>query len=587
MKEATINEIRSKADIVEILQRYLPLTKKGKSYVALCPFHDDHDPSMSISVDKQIYKCFVCGAGGNVFNFVRDFEKITFTEAVVRVAQTIGYPLDELNLPAKAQIDPKIQGYYDTLSEYIRYAHYVLASQEGNEARHYLSKRGLGDSVVDKFEIGYNPPEDKASRYLSAKGYTSEQCVKTNLSRVNEYGTKDVFERRIIFPIHDATGNPVGFTARAMNPNEGAKYINTTETPIYVKGNLLYNYHRALKAAKTAHSLILVEGVMDAIAFDQSGLENVVATLGTACTKEQIRLIQNAAQTVVLSYDGDEAGQAATIKVGHLLVQHRLKVEVLQNNTGLDPDEIIREQSKEALVNLYKRRISYIEFFLDYSLKRLDITNYSQKKEFARIMMQESEAIKDPFDKEMLLQRIMQVTQFTKDQLGLLIDRKPVPTPSLQTPTRLMPKNTNGLSGWAEKEILGQMLYSAQAMHEFRKDLGFFTDDLYQRTALTIINYYRTHDRIEIADFLNEIGDDPMRQLITQIVESDIYYKNYSQIALQDAIRQVKINTIDAQIEQFKATHRDHLELDADPNAYQELLKLQKLRRELKNRKED
>lgn len=584
MKEAMINDIRSKADIVEVLQRYLPLTKKGKSYAAVCPFHDDHDPSLSISVDKQIYKCFVCGAGGNVFNFVRDFEKISFTEAVVRVAQYVNYPLDEDFITKKPQIDPRIQGYYDVLNEYIRYTHYILATEDGLTARLYLEKRGLNQTIIDKFEIGFNLPEDQSTRYLNAKGFTIEQCTKTNLTRVNEYGTKDVFAERILFPIHDTTGNPVGFTARALNPNEPSKYINTTETPIYVKGNLLYNYHRALRSIKTKREIILVEGVMDAIAFDQVGLEHVVATLGTACTREQIRLIQNVSQSVVLSYDGDEAGQAATIKVGHLLLQHRLKVEVLQNNTGLDPDEIIREQSKDALITLYKKRINFIEFFFEYSLKRLDLTNYSQKKEFARLMMSELDSLKDSFDQEMLLQRITQVTQFTKDQLYLLTDRKIVTVNErpIQKPLR-----KKGLESWAEKEILGQMLYSQQAVHEFRKDLGYFTDELYQRCALNIINHYRTHDSIVIADFLNEIEEKALQELITQIVESDIYYKNYSRKALQDAIKQVKINTIDAQIEQFKLNHKDGLQLQADPKTLQEMQNLLKLRRDIKNRKED
>lgn len=584
MKEEIIQEIRSKADIVEVIQRYLPLTKKGKNYAAVCPFHDDHDPSMSISVDKQIYKCFVCGAGGNVFNFVKEYEKISFSEAVIRVAHGINYTIDDSFLPKKINIDPKIKSYYDVLHEYIRYTHYVLAGEEGSQALAYLNQRGLDAHLIDQFEMGYNPADDKATTFLQAKGYSAEVCTKTNITRLNEYGMKDVFEQRIVFPIHDAEGNPVGFTARTLNSKEPSKYINTTETPLYVKGKILYNYHRAIKSIKQQKAVILVEGVMDAFAYAKVGIEHVVASLGTACTKDQIRLLQNATPLVILSYDGDEAGQAATIKVGHLLLQHRLKVEVIQNTTGLDPDEIIQQHSKERLVEMVKRRVSFPEFFFEYSLKKLDIENYSQKKEFAKLMMVEIQTLPDPFDRNHLLERLVQVTQFSQEQLSLL-----VPQEFKQFIPKAVVKRTqkNELDAWAEKEICGQMLVSQQAMHEFRKELGYFVDPLFQKLALSIMNYYRSHDTIIIADFLNGIEDKSLQELITQIVESDIYYNNYSQNALWDALKQVKIDTIDTQIAQFKQEHKDQLEYQQDPEALKSLQSLLNLRRDLKQRKED
>jgi len=584
MNEEIIQEIRSKADIVEVIQRYLPLTKKGKNYAAVCPFHDDHDPSMSISVDKQIYKCFVCGAGGNVFNFVKDFEKISFSEAVIRVAHSINYSIDDSFLPKKVIIDPKIQSYYDVLNEYIRYTHYVLAGEEGTQALSYLKQRGLENELIDRFEIGFNPMDDKASKFLQAKGYTAEVCTKTNITRLNEYGMKDVFEQRIVFPIHDSEGHPVGFTARTLNPKEPSKYINTTETPIYVKGKVLYNYHRAIKSIKQQKAVLLVEGVMDAIAYAKVGLDHVVASLGTACTKDQIRLLQNAAPVVILSYDGDEAGQAATIKVGHLLIQHRLKVEVIQNTSGLDPDEIIQQLSKEALLDMVKRRISFPEFFFEYGLKRLDVENYSQKKEFAKLMMTEIQSLTDAFDRNHLLERLIQVTHFSQEQLTLLVPHEV----SVSAPRFVEKRHQkNELQGWAEKEICGQMMVSQQAMHEFRKELGYFVDPLFQKLALSIMNYYRSHDSIVIADFLNEIDDKSVQELITQIVESDIYYNNYSQNALMDALNQVKIVAIDTQIAQFKQEHKDQLEYQQDPEALKSLQSLLNVRRDLKKRKED
>lgn len=583
MNESLIQEIRAKADIVEIIQRYLPLIKKGKNYVAVCPFHDDHDPSMSISEDKQIYKCFVCGAGGNVFNFVKDFEKIQYNEAILKVANYVSFPLDEKYLITPKKIDPKLQSLYDVLNEYVKYSRYILNTEDASEAKKYLYKRGLDDSIIQKFEIGYNLNNDQSTKFLLAKGFTLESCVKANISRTNEFGSKDVFNQRIVFPIHNPQGQPVAFTARTMNPNESSKYINSTETPLYVKGNLLYNYHRAIKSIKQAREIIIVEGVMDVIALDRVNIENVVATLGTACTKEQISLIQNASNNVVLCYDSDAAGQTATLKLARLLIAHRLNVSIIQNNTNLDLDEIIEQKSKDALIRLMSQKTTYLDFFFNYSIKRLDLENYNQKKEFTKIILDEINNLKDKFDQEHMLDRLMQVTQFTRDQLDLLRD-KPIQPKVIYKPTQVKKVDLNQ---WAEKEIIGQMLFSAQAVLDFRQELGYFILDEYQKLALTIINYYRNHEELVIADFISTLEDKSMIELVTQIVESDIYYRNYSIEALQDAILQVKINNLDIQIENFKTTYRDDLSLNLNQSRLNEFQELIKVRRELFQMKGD
>lgn len=583
MNESLIQEIRAKADIVEIIQRYLPLIKKGKNYVAVCPFHDDHDPSMSISEDKQIYKCFVCGAGGNVFNFVKDFEKIQYNDAILKVANYISFPLDEKYLISPKKIDPRLQSLFDVLNEYVKYSRYILNTEDASEAKKYLYKRGLDDSIIQKFEIGYNLNNDQSTKFLLAKGYTLESCVKANISRTNEFGSKDVFNQRIVFPIHNPQGQPVAFTARSMNPEESSKYINSTETPLYIKGNLLYNYHRAIKSIKQSREIIIVEGVMDVIALDRVNIENVVATLGTACTKEQISLIQNSSNNVVLCYDSDAAGQTATLKLARLLIANRLNVSIIQNNTNLDLDEIIEQKSKEALVKLMSQKTSYLDFFFNYSIKRLDLENYNQKKEFTKIILDEINNLKDKFDQEHMLDRLMQVTQFTRDQLDLLRD-KPIQPKVIYKQTQIKKVDLNQ---WAEKEIIGQMLFSAQAVLDFRQELGYFILDEYQKLALTIINYYRNHEELVIADFISTLDDKSMIELVTQIVESDIYYRNYSIEALQDAILQVKINNLDIQIENFKTMYRDDLSLNLNQSRLNEFQELIKIRRELFQTKGD
>ncbi len=580
MNESLIQDIRSKADIVEVVQHYLPLIKKGKNYVAVCPFHDDHDPSMSISQDKQIFKCFVCGAGGNVFNFVKDYEKIQFNDAVIKVANYIGYTLDEKYVINQTKIDPKQQALFNVLNEYVKYTRYILNTEDAIDAKKYLMNRGLDENTIQKFEIGYNLNNDQSTKFLLAKGFDLESCVKTNISRINEFGSKDVFNQRIVFPIHNPQGQVVAFTARTMNPNESSKYINSTETPLYIKGNLLYNYHRAIKNIKQTKEIIIVEGVMDVIALDRVNIENVVATLGTACTKEQITLIQNASNNVVLCYDSDSAGQTATLKLARLLLAHKLNVSIVQNNTGLDLDEIIEKKSKDALIKIMSQRTSYLDFFFNYSLTRLDLENYNQKKEFAKIVLSELDKLKDKFDRELMLDKLSQSTQFSRDQLLLLQDK---PTQVIQS-TTIKPKKSD-IKKWAEKEIIGQMLFSAQAVFDFRQELGYFVNELYQKVALTIINYYRNHDELIIADFITTLEDKDMIELVTQIVDSDIYFRNYSKEALQDAIIEVKINTLDIQIAEFTTKYRDDLSLNPNSNLWVEYQELKQMRKELIQKK--
>jgi DNA primase len=580
MNESLIQDIRSKADIVEVVQHYLPLIKKGKNYVAVCPFHDDHDPSMSISQDKQIFKCFVCGAGGNVFNFVKDYEKIQFNDAVLKVANYIGYTLDEKYIINQTKIDPKQQALFNVLNEYVKYTRYILNTEDAIDAKKYLLNRGLDENTIQKFEIGYNLNNDQSTKFLLAKGFDLESCVKTNITRINEFGSKDVFNQRIVFPIHNPQGQVVAFTARTMNPNESSKYINSTETPLYIKGNLLYNYHRAIKNIKQTKEIIIVEGVMDVIALDRVNIENVVATLGTACTKEQITLIQNASNNVVLCYDSDSAGQTATLKLARLLLAHKLNVSIVQNNTGLDLDEIIEQKSKDALIKIMSQRTSYLDFFFNYSLTRLDLENYNQKKEFAKIVLSELDKLKDKFDRELMLDKLSQSTQFSRDQLLLLQDK---PTQVIQS-TTIKPKKSD-IKKWAEKEIIGQMLFSAQAVFDFRQELGYFVNELYQKVALTIINYYRNHDELIIADFITTLEDKDMIELVTQIVDSDIYFRNYSKEALQDAIIEVKINTLDIQIAEFTTKYRDDLSLNPNSNLWVEYQELKQMRKELIQKK--
>ena len=402
LSEEEIAAVRNRADIAEVIGHYLPLVKKGRSVTCVCPFHDDHNPSLSISQEKQIYKCFVCGAGGNVFTFVQNYENISFPEAVARVAELTGTPLSFDPAALKTPADPRKAALYKVLQETIRYTHYQLSAQAGIPVRKYLQERGIDEAVIEKFEIGWNGPGDELLRFLKAKGYSEQDMVAGNVVRLSESGLHDVFASRITFPIHDSLGNPIGFTARSMDPQATSKYINTTETPIYVKGRTLFNYHRAKPAARRENRILLCEGVTDVLAMDRAGIENAVATLGTACTREQLRLLRQCSTHLTFCYDGDQAGRNATYKAGQLALEAGFEVGVVVNATGLDPDEIVRQQGPQQLQQMCRKEQMWMEFVLDYLSSRYDLENYSEKKEFARLAAEQIRKLSDDFDRQNL-----------------------------------------------------------------------------------------------------------------------------------------------------------------------------------------
>ena len=385
LSEDKINEIRSHSDIVEVVSKYIPLSKKGKNYVGVCPFHDDRDPSLTVSQDKQIFKCFACGAGGNVFHFVSRYENISFVESVVEVAKLSNIQIDDIEV-TKNQPNQHLLPYYKLNQSFIEYTNYMLMSSGHTEILQYLHKRGIHDDLIKKFEIGYNPSNDALYHFLKAKKFTDEEMIDANLVRLTNQGIHDVFSSRITIPIHDKYGNPIAFTARRTIENDEAKYINTTQTPCYTKGNVIFNYHRALPIAKKTGRVLLVEGAMDTIAFYKANIENVVATLGTACTKEQLKLLKQMHVKIDVCYDGDDAGINATYKFGKMASENGLEFEIIDNKSGLDPDEIIEQYGINELKSLSNKTISWIDFCFEYLQRKYNLENYSQRVDFAKEM---------------------------------------------------------------------------------------------------------------------------------------------------------------------------------------------------------
>lgn len=558
LSEQEINQIRAKADIVDVIGHYVPLTRKGKNYVCTCPFHDDHDPSMSIATDKQIYKCFVCGNGGNVFTFVQNYEKISFIEAVYKVAEYAGVTMEHtLSIPERKK-DPHVEALQKACKDTIEFTHYQLDTLDAKHVKEYLFKRNLTEDIIKTFELGYNPQQDMLYKFLHAKKHSDEDIVGAGLARLTSIGMKDVFANRIMIPIHNEYGEPVGFSARRVEENEDAKYINTTETDIYKKGNLVFNYHRAKTIARKEKRAFLVEGAMDVLALEKVNLHNGIATLGTAITKEQMHLLKMMHVPIVVCYDGDKAGKNATYKFGKMAREHQLTFEIVDNKFGLDPDEIIDVYGKEELLRMVNRTISWIDYLFEFLLTRYDLENYSQKKEFAVEMAEEINALKDDFEKQSYFVRLRQLTDFDMqvDQvqgIGSYEDSSTYRTGSHPAKTSYPKRNflTFPKSGrsHAEHEILSQMVSGIAASNYFKEELGFLKDDVSNKLAIYIIDYYRSHTQLQVADLLDIIQEDAVKDLLLEIANWELARDEVNMLVLEESIAKVKSCFIDDKIQ--------------------------------------
>lgn len=543
ISEDVINDIRNSASIVEVIGHYIPLVKKGKGYTALCPFHDDHDPSLSISEDKQIYKCFVCGNGGNVFSFVQNFKKISFPESVVEVSKIIGKPIEVEFEPKKVD---KNQKYYDLLNSMIAYSSYLLTgSKLGEEAMKYLENRGLEKEVIDYFNIGLNPGDNRIYKYLRDQKFKDEDMISTNIARMLDNGMADVFYNRIIFPIHDAYGNPIAFTGRDYLNTSDSKYINSNENIIYTKGNNLYNYHRAKEVTRKAQFLIVCEGVMDVIAYHRAGKDNVVATLGTACTPKQIDLFKSLTSHIVLSYDGDKAGQAANIKIGEQLLSCGFKVSVINNNTELDPDEIIKQYGKNALRDLSNSFISYIDYAIKYYKEHYNLENYNDRKDMTIKISSLIEKINDGYDRENYYNTLYELTKIRKRES--LISNK-------IEYNDVVPKVSFSIDGLTKAEyiILVEIALSRMALDIYQRKLGCLLDETNQNLAMLILDDYRKNEKCSLARIYDETDDEDIKTCITNLANLESLPSEYNEELLNSAIDKVKLEILRKKIDVLK-----------------------------------
>lgn len=561
INKETIDDILKSVDIVDVIGHYIPLVKKGKGFSAICPFHDDHDPSLVISTEKQLYKCFVCGSGGNAYTFVKNYKKIPFLEAVKEVADIAGKPLEIKTYIKK----DNFKKYHDLLNDYIEYTNYCLTGTKlGIDAKKYLTARGIDEEIINEFKIGFDPDDDKVSIVLKAKGYSDEDMIKTGIASFGKKGIYDIFHHRITFPIYDKDGYPIAFIARDFTNFSDSKYINSANTLLYNKGHVIFNYHKALDFSKQKGFCIVCEGVMDVIAYKKAGIDNVVATLGTACTKEQITLLKSLAKLIVLSYDGDKAGINANIKVGKMLYENNINVEIINNNSGLDPDEIVSQKGKNALRDLSSKRLSYIDYIIKYYKDNYDLDNYSNRKKMAFDIAKLIAMLKDDYDRENYYNELYEITkirfrptnEINKADFGYNIKEKAY--------NELLLNGQNK----AEYIILSQMALSKDAVELFRKELGYLLSDNANKLANIIQNEYRTKDNCNLSLLIDNLDDDNIKDLILNLATVENLPQRYDKDLLLGSINKIKLEILKQRKEYLKKEIEKAIVMDEQTKKY-------------------
>lgn len=543
LTQEEITDIREKVNIVDVISNYIPLEKAGSNFKGICPFHDDHDPSMSVNVDKQIFKCFVCGEGGNVFNFIQKYEQVSFIESVKKVGELIGFDFSDYSIGTyKPKIDQQIARYYRLMDEAQRYLEYTLNNNKEDFIAQFLKDRQLNDDIIDEFKLGYADPKFPLAQYLLKKGYQLEELEAINLAKEHESGISEVFNHRIVFPITNDKDQIVAYTARALDEH-GPKYINSSTNPIYQKSNVLYNYPKTQAPLLKDKPLIIVEGVMDVIAFYRAGLQKVVAVLGTALSEVQINLIKRLNSSVILAFDGDEAGQAAMINIGAQLRENHINVSIMNNNTNLDPDDILNQYSKETLIEMINKPMHWMEFVIKFASQRYTLTSYNARKRVLEFSVAQL-ILEDKLDQNYFVQQIAEVTQFNKEMVLQQLNQIKKPEPVKRPRESHQPFSTQHILK-SEKDVLAHILDGKNFAQEFKLNLGYLIDPQANDLALLMTNLYNSRDTIGVADCLDLNLSQIQQVLLLEISEESLYQYPKSSIQLQEAISSVKLADID------------------------------------------
>lgn len=520
-------DVLDHANIVEVVSAFLPVNKKGKDYVAKCPFHDDTNPSMSISPSRRMFKCFVCGTGGDAISFVSKYLHIPYREAMIKVAELSSYEDPRLkdNKVVK-HIDQRKAILTKCLKDLTLYYSYALNTPEGKEGLDYFESRHLDSSLREKYQLGYAFNDGKATiDFLLGRGHSLKTIEDTGIA-ISSGGTyHDRSQGRVVFPICDPEGTVIAYSARKIKRNDEAKYVNSPETYLFHKSEVLYNYHIAKEKAKIAGNIYVLEGFMDVFALSKIGMDNAVAIMGTALTQEHISLLRQLNVEIRLCLDGDLPGQSAMMKCCKTLEDSGLKVFVVDNRgSSKDPDEILNEDGPDALKSYLNKLLSRVDFVLNYYSNSNPLNTAEQKKkliaEFIPVLLK----LNSQLDFDSYVHKLSNITGYEYDSIRDLVARARSKRGEYEIDIAHFHPEKKALRKLqlAEREMLYQMLNNKDAVKYYENNVDTFYDEVYRNIANFIIDYAQNHPSFNVNDILANIemsDSDNKEQLINEVTE--------------------------------------------------------------------
>ena len=581
--EELIEEIRSRSDIVDVISGYVKLKRKGSSWFGLCPFHNEKSPSFSVSRDKQMYYCFGCGAGGNVFTFLMEYENFSFVEALQFLADRAGIqlPQQEYSKEARQEADLKSQ-LLKIHKEAAQFYFYQLKSQNGKTAYQYLLDRGLSRETIVHFGLGSASRYSGALyRYLKEKGYSDELLIQTGLFLQDEKrGMYDKFWNRVMFPIMDVNNRVIGFGGRVMGDGK-PKYLNSPETKIFDKSRNLYGLNFARSSRKK--NLIACEGYMDVIAMHQAGFDNAVASLGTALTAAQASLMKRYTDEVLLLYDSDEAGRKAAVRAIPLLRRAGLGQKVVDLSPYKDPDEFIKAEGAQAFEERLQKGRNGCLFQVDAAGKEFDLGDPQGQSDFFHRIASMLLEFEDEIERTSYLKAAAREYHVKEEMLSRLVNRLAVngetPVRQVQKPQSVKEKEKEDGYEKAQKLMITWMVNVPDLIKEldaYLKPEDFVTP-LYREVVKMLRKQYQEGE-VNPARILNEFPDGEEQKKIASLFHAQLPLetKEQKKQALSDVICRIKENSI--------AWRTEHLD-PADMAGLMEIMEDKKQLENLKGRK--
>lgn len=579
-----IEEVRSKNDIVDVISSYVKLQKKGSSYFGLCPFHNEKSPSFSVSREKQMYYCFGCGAGGNVFTFLMEYENYSFQEALKYLADRAGVELPEAEYSKEARERADQKAILLEINKVAAQYFYVqLKSPQGAHALSYLKDRGLSDEMIHSFGLGYsNKYSNDLYQYLKSKGYRDELIVKAGLVTVDErYGASDKFWNRVMFPIMDSNSRVIGFGGRVMGDAK-PKYLNSPETMIFDKSRNLYGLNRARSSRKPY--FLLCEGYMDVISLHQAGFSNAVASLGTALTPGHASLIKRYVKEVYLTYDSDEAGTKAALRAMPILKDVGITARIIRMEPYKDPDEFIKHLGAEAFEErIHKARNGFM-FGLEVLERDYDLTTPEGKTDFMKEAAKRLTQFDEEIERSNYIEAVAKTYHVGFEELRKLVLKMAVQTglaKQVERPKRLDGKSREKEDGHvkSQKILLTWLIEDEGIFNQIRRYItpDDFTGELYKKVAALLYEQYEGQD-VNPARIMNHFTDEEEHREVASLFHTKIRELttiSEQEKALKETIIRVKGHSIDTAAKNLAPT--DIAGLQRLMEAKRELQDLEKL----------